>query len=216
MNFTNLHYRTIGLAGVFQAALLVKQLATTGKVTEPFFQASIESLFKIEAVDAFDVYNGKENLSMGLNELIRLFSDAKAPKDSEIPRYVLSMLHLERKLSKEPQMLKNIESGIKRAKQQAQHFSSTHENVMANLAGLYTDTLSTFKFRIYIPGQAIYLNQTQQMHKIRALLLAGIRSAVLWRQLGGRRWQLLISRLSIIKAAKDCLSESKKIPSLEI
>ncbi|HKM37225.1 MAG TPA: DUF489 family protein, partial [Thiopseudomonas sp.] len=30
--------------------------------------------------------------------------------------------------------------------------------------------------------------------KVRALLFAGIRSARLWRQLGGRRWHLLTKR----------------------
>lgn len=206
MNNTLLMNRTIGLAGVFQAAVLVKELAKTGRITEPYFKSSIESLFKIDAANALDVYGGSQNLALGLQELIRLFTHNKAPKDSDIARYVLSLLHLERKLNNNGAMLKNIQVGIARATLQAKHFTSTHENVMANLAGLYTDSLSTFKFRIYVSGEPLYLNQTQVLHKIRALLLAGVRSAVLWRQLGGRRWQLLISRLNIIQAAKQCLA----------
>jgi high frequency lysogenization protein len=38
----------------------------------------------------------------------------------------------------------------------------------------------------------------QQRLEIRALLLAGIRSARLWRQLGGHRWQLVISRRKLL------------------
>ena len=38
---------------------------------------------------------------------------------------------------------------------------------------------------------------------IRALLLAGIRSAVLWRQLGGRRWRLVTQRQRLLQIAHD-------------
>lgn len=197
--------RTLALAGVFQAATLVKQLAKTGKVSEQPFSASINSLFKIDANDVPDVYGGVENLRLGLKELISLFNNQKTSEDSNMARYVLSLLHLERKLSKNPSMQKTIELGLQRAKLQASHFSPTHENVMANLAGIYTDTLSTFKFRIHVVGEPLYLNQLFTMNKIRALLFAGIRSSFLWRQLGGRRWQLLISRLSMVEAAKQYL-----------
>jgi len=37
---------------------------------------------------------------------------------------------------------------------------------------------------------------------IRALLLAAIRAAVLWRQCGGRRWRLLLQRRDLLHAAQ--------------
>jgi len=207
MRNTELHYRTLALAGVFQAASLVKTLAKTGRTEEEAFLASIQSVFKLEAENPLEIYGEPEKFSLGLNELIRLFTNNKTPKDSEIARYVFSLLHLERKLAQYPKMLTQIRTGIERASFQANHFSPTHENVMANLASLYTDTLSTFSFRIQITGEPVYLTQTYTINKIRALLLAGIRSAVLWQQLGGRRWQLLISRTSLIQIAKDWLKE---------
>jgi high frequency lysogenization protein len=199
--------RTLALAGVFQAAALVKQLAKTGRSTEPYFTHSIESLFKINAVDVPDVYGGIQSLQLGLKELIRLFINNKDPKDADIARYVLSLLHLERKLSKNAEMNALVQKGLERAKIQAGHFNSTHENVIANLASIYTDTLSNFKFRVYVSGEPLYLNQTYIVNKVRSLLFAGIRSSVLWHQLGGRRWQLLISRLGIIQTAKGLLRE---------
>ena len=45
-----------------------------------------------------------------------------------------------------------------------------------------------------------HLQQTDTAAKIRALLLAGIRSARLWRQLGGHRWQLIFSRRKLLDA----------------
>jgi high frequency lysogenization protein len=91
-------------------------------------------------------------------------------------------------------MLAQISDGIERARQQAAVFTTTHENVIANLAGLYSDTISTLKPRILVNGDPTWLNDTQNVQKIRALLLAAIRSAVLWRQSGGTRLQLLFSR----------------------
>lgn len=202
---SRLQARTLSLAAVFQAASLAKQCAKTGRIQEPYFTASIESLFKIDALDVPDVYGGTHRLKLGLQELVRLFSNNKQPKDSDIARYVFSLLHLERKLNKNAEMQKILQTGILRAKTQAEHFSSTHENVMANLASIYVDTLSTFKFRIYILGEPLYLNQNSILYKIRALLLAGIRAALLWRQLDGKRWQLLLARQSLIQTAENCL-----------
>lgn len=208
-----LQNRIIGLAGIFQAAAMVKQIATTGRTSEPYFRTSIESLFKIDAKDALDVYGGRKNLVLGFQELIRLFTHNKNPKDADIARYVLSLIHLERKMDKDLAMKKVLQNGIERAFQQSQHFSTTHENVMANLASLYADTLSTFKFRIYVSGEPLYLNQTHLVNKVRALLLAGVRASVLWHQMGGRRWQLLISRNSIIQTAKQCLNLQSELES---
>ena len=200
-------FRILALAGVFQAAALIKQLARTNRAEEPYFATSIQSIFKIEANNPSEVYENPQNLSLGLNELIRLFTNNKAPKDPEIARYVFSLLHLERKLADQTAMLNTIRAGIERAAIQALHFSPTHENVMANLASLYTDTLSTLSFRVHVTGEPVYLTQTHTLNKVRALLLAGIRSAVLWRQLGGRRWQLLIFRNSILQIAKQWMNE---------
>lgn len=204
---SSLNLQTLALAGVFQAAALVKQLAQTGRVDQSAFLASIQSILKIDVENTEEVYESPENLSLGLQELIRLFTNNKLPKDPEIARYVFSLLHLEKKLSKNTKMLSQLRTGITRATVQASHFSPTHENVMANLASLYTDTLSTFSFRIHVTGNPLYLNQTYHVNKVRALLLAGVRSAVLWQQLGGRGWQLLFARTRILHAAHQWLNE---------
>lgn len=202
-------HKTIALAGVFQSAILVKQLAWNGKITEKQLETSINSLFKINADSVEDVYGGDiNNLRLGLETIIKLFQNStKSNKDHEVARYALSMLHLEKLLMKNNEMLNIIHKGLERAKNQATHFSSTHENVIANLAGIYSDTLSTFKFRIHVAGNRTYLANQNSTNKIRSLLLAGVRSAVLWRQLGGSRWQFIFNKKTIIKEAKHLLSK---------
>jgi len=52
--------------------------------------------------------------------------------------------------------------------------------------------------------------QIDVINKIRALLLAGIRSAMLWRQCGGSRWRFIFFRRKIQREAEFLLSEIKK------
>jgi high frequency lysogenization protein len=98
-----------------------------------------------------------------------------------------------------------IGSRIGQAAQQAEHFSSTHDNVISNLGTLYTETLSTFRFRIQVNGDYNYLQQQRIANQIRSLLLAAIRSAMLWRQVGGNRLQLLFYRKHIAQQVDDFL-----------
>jgi high frequency lysogenization protein len=197
--------RTLALAGVFQAAYLVKQLAWKGTIHADDLATSVHSIFETDPANVVDVYGKTRNVTTGLQHLCKLFAESKAPKDPEVARYTISLLHLERLLIKKTAMLNVIERGVERAKNQANHFTPTHENVIANLASLYTDTLSTFKFRIHVSGESNHLSNTNTINKVRTILLAGVRSAVLWRQLGGTRWQLVFSKKTLIKDAQYIL-----------
>ncbi len=204
----NRRNRTISLAGIFQASALVQQLAWAGKFEHNNAITSIKSIFTLNAESIADIYQDLRTLQYGIETLIRLFEDKnKHPKDQEIARYALALIHLERCLIKRKDLLKVIQKGILRVQAQIDHFPITHDSVMANLAGIYTDTLSTFAFRIHITGEQNYLTNINNTNKIRTLLLAGVRAAVLWRQMGGNRWQLLLSRKQIVDDAKLLLNE---------
>ena len=198
--------RTLALAGVFQSVCLVKQLAWTGKLEQPSFETSINSLFQIDAINAEAVYGKSSNLQLGLRSMVKILK-SNLSQDSEIIRYGIAILHLERKLMKKKELLNIIGNGIKQAKAQAQIFGLTHQNVVANLANLYTNTLSTFNFRIHVDGEENYLTNANQTNKVRALLLSGVRSAVLWRQLGGNRLQIILKRREIISDAENVLTK---------
>ncbi|MCS7807615.1 DUF489 family protein, partial [Pseudomonas aeruginosa] len=113
-------------------------------------------------------------------------------------RYALAMLTLERQLDKRGDMLDLIGQRLDQVEQQVQHFGLVHENVIASFASIYQDTLSTFRQRIQVHGDMRHLQVSSNAARIRALLLAGIRSARLWRQLGGSRWQMVFSRRRLL------------------
>lgn len=200
--------RALALAGVIQAAKLVKQLAWHGTVNQDEFATSMYSIFQTHAPTVPAVYGEGNKVINGLHGLLDLLADNKTTKkDADLARYTISLLHLERLLMKDAKMSLAVQKGIERAKAQAIHFSDTHENVIANLAGIYTDTLSTLKFRVHITGENTYLSNNNIVNKIRAVLLAGIRSAVLWRQLGGTRWQILFGKKILIQDAKILIKQ---------
>jgi len=57
-----------------------------------------------------------------------------------------------------------------------------------------------------VSGNPQQLQQPAVVEKVRANLLAAVRSAVLWRQVGGRQWQLLVYRRQCSMLARGLLT----------
>lgn len=199
--------QTIALAGIAQTCLLVQQLATTGTADNLAIETSISSILKIDSDGVLDIYGNLEQLKPGLLQLKEQLS-ARAIANPEQARYAASLVFLEKQLSNRPEMLKKIQSGIEVAQAQSESFNGLmHENVLANLGDLYHSTISTLQPRIMVNGEEEYLAQPNIVNKIRALLLAGIRSTMLWRQCGGARWKFLFFRKKLQDEIGFLLSE---------
>ncbi|VVO89729.1 High frequency lysogenization protein HflD [Pseudomonas fluorescens] len=188
------------LGGVFLAAVLVDKIAKTGQTTEAGLTCMLGSLLIRDPKDTLEVYGGDDlNLREGYRALIGALERDPSTLQREPLRYALAMLGLERQLAKRNDMLDEIGKRLPQIQSQVEHFGPAHENVIAACGALYQDTLSTLRQRIQVHGDMRNLQQPSNASKIRALLLAGIRSARLWRQLGGHRWQLVISRRKLLK-----------------
>lgn len=199
--------RVLALAGVFQAAALVHQLATRGSTDPQPFEASIRSIFQIDPPTTAAVYGGVAGVQSGLKWLIEHFSGKRTVEKTQILKYAVSALYLERQLAKDPAMLQRVRNEIERAHRQTDHFPVTHGNVLASLAGCYSDTISTLTPRIIVSGEQGHLSNPDVANTVRSLLLAAIRSAVLWRQCGGNRIQLLLGRRRLLAEAQRLLRE---------
>jgi len=198
--------KTIALAGVYQAAAFAHELAQSGAVSRrDCFAGSLESLFVVNPDSTMAVFNHDLNrLAFGLRTLIKSFN-----KDKEylnIIKYVLTLLNLQSKFVSHDAMVKQVQHGI----QQAGHLGSLdeHEAAMIEiLAATYSKTISQLQPRVIIAGQPYHLKNKEVTEKIRAILLAGIRSAVLWKQVGGSHLQLLFKRKAYIQQAEQLLKE---------
>lgn len=198
--------RVIALAGVFQAAFLASQIANTGSANSSEMETSIDSLFKIDADSVDEVYSGVENLRCGLHHLYAQLG-LKQSENIEVTQYVIALLHLEKKLRKKPEMQKKIYDEICISQVRLDHFPSHHVNIIAQLADIYSNTISTLRPRIMIQGNPIHLQNNTNANQIRALLLAGIRSAMLWRQCGGGRFQIILGRKKLALKAQQLLAD---------
>jgi high frequency lysogenization protein len=193
-----MHDRQLALAGLFQAAGLVEQLATEGVVDADAFALSIASIFTLSAGSPTECYGGQlSDLEFGRHWLERALRQDRSV--APIIRHALTLATLERKLSRSDALLAEVQRGIEGARRQEEHLGVGHDQVIERLAGVYHDTISTLRPRILVHGSPLYLKQQHVVHRIRALLLAGMRSAVLWRQLGGARWQLVLQRKAILR-----------------
>ena len=199
--------RTIALAGVCQAAYFANELASTGKIRdEQGYEATLNSLYILDCDDISEIYgNDMQNLRTGLKTLTYAFN-----RDNDyltVLKYTLTLLTLERKLNKTPDYLNKIQKGIIDSKHFILPDDSYPAPVISKLANTYSATISLLQPRIILNGKPEYLKQSAITEKIRATLLAGIRSAVLWTQMGGTQWQLLCKRKMLV----DIAIELKKL-----
>ncbi|MGJ0514548.1 MAG: high frequency lysogenization protein HflD [Methylomicrobium sp.] len=206
MELKTLTNQTIALAGVAQAAALVQQLATRGTCDQEALNASIGSVLKIDSGSVLDVYGGLNGLNLGLKQLQSQMSGYRVD-NPEQARYAATLVFLEKQLSSRKDLLDSIRSGIEKAQAQSEHFGVLHENVLANLGEVYHSTVSTLQPRIMVNGDQVYLSRPDTVNKIRALLLAGIRSVILWKQCGGARWKFIFYRKKIQKELENLLKQ---------
>lgn len=206
MSLNSITNQTIALAGLSQVCLLVQQLATTGTADNAAIETSINSILKIDSDGVIDIYGKLSDLKPGLKQLEQHLI-SKTIADPEQARYAASLVFLEKQLSNRPEMLTKISTGISTAQAQSESFGLLHENVLANLGDLYHSTISTLQPRIMVNGEEEYLGQPNIVNKIRALLLAGIRATMLWRQCGGARWKFLFFRKKLQDEIKFLLTQ---------
>lgn len=201
-----LQQQTLALAAIIQSVHLVDQIARSGQAEPQALESSLESLFVIDATSADQAYGSIANLELGLRSLRDLLSGNDYGERQNLLRYCLGVLHLQRKLSRDPDTASIIRSRLMHAQKQRE-FSDDTGALCNALAGIYSDTLSNYQFRIHITGSAQQLQNPNNATRIRALLLAAVRATFLWRQAGGSRLSLLMRKNAIYHCANTLLKQ---------
>ena len=199
--------QTLALAALCQAIRLVQQISRGEDVQHQELEISLQSVSVQNAAEPIEIFGGKlANLETGYHVLQAQLGD-NPKKDLELTRYAMAVLTLERKLAKNNDSLAAVGKRIERLQQQLQHFQLLDETVLASMADIYIEHISPLGQRIQIAGQPAALKQPIVQHKIRALLLAAIRAAVLWRQAGGRKYHFILQRKQLLQEAKNVLQQ---------
>lgn len=206
--------RTLALAGIFQSASLADSLAWRGHCDPVALDASLGSILVLDTDDPAAIFgDGARHLRIGLAATEKTFFQPLRdphPRQAEIVRYALALLHLERKLAGSARLQAELRQRLERAVAQRAHFASPHDPMLVRkLAGAYVDTLGTLDFRIQVKGDRRQLAGGPVPEQIRAVLLAGVRAAWLWHRLGGRRWHLVFTRARVLAEIREIIKEAR-------
>jgi high frequency lysogenization protein len=196
--------RVLALAGIFQATALAQQLANEGRCDESAMESSQASVFRIDAASVVGVYGGVGGVRLGLRQLIAQLDEGS--RDMAITRMAITVMRLQSTLSGRDELLQRLQQSILTAQRQVEHFGLGSAQVSSRLAEIYSSTLSTLKPRVMVSGNPQQLQKPAVVEQVRAALLAAIRSAVLWRQLGGRQWQMILYRRQCAMLARGLLT----------
>jgi high frequency lysogenization protein len=199
---TQTEQQVVALAGILQATYLVDQIARTGAADSASTNGILHSLFVFDTDEPVAVYGGLHNVQLGLRILRDLLAGQRRDEYRGCIRYGLGILHLEKMLAADTKMQETIRNRLQHTEKNLEHFSQDINRIASNIAAIYQDTISRLKYRIQITGSLQQLQNNHNADRIRALLLAAIRSAWLWRRVNGRRWQLLFSRNKLLKTTE--------------
>jgi len=198
---------TIAFAGMLQASELVRQIATSGHCSGQATQASIASVFSRSPDSTEAVYGGIGGVRLGLRVLTELFSARSAEDNLQSLNYALGLAKLGKHIERDRRRQQAIGEELDLIADTWRDAGQTvDDSVTSQLADVYQRHVSTLDFRLSINGKPEYLKQPEKVAFVRSLLLAGLRSAILWRQVGGRQWRLIFQRRKMLEQAQALLT----------
>ena len=191
--------QTIALAGLYQALALTQQIARDGDTTSSCLPATLESILKIDADSFVDAYGMTKNLTLGLHTLSETMENRHDPDVIERTRHAVSLMYLESRLYADTQVTRSLGDDIRCIASLYDSECTPIPELAQDLGRMYQTHISPLGPKVIIEGNPSYLKIEHYASMIRALLLAGIRAIVLWRQAQGNRWSLLVGRGSILR-----------------
>ena len=151
-----------------------------------------------------DAYGGSSTgIRRGLRVLKNQFGGLDEARDLDLARYALSLIQLGSNVLNDGASIEQLRIGISQAQQL--DFDATDAVMVNKLADLYRNCISHLSPRIMVSGDPGFLNDEKIAASIRASLLGGLRSVVLWRQCGGTRPKLVLARASYVRSANEWL-----------
>ncbi|MDO4698965.1 MAG: high frequency lysogenization protein HflD [Pasteurellaceae bacterium] len=199
----------IALAGVCQVANLVQKFAHQGYADNQSLEHSLKSLLVLQPESTLAVFDDQlSHLRLGLETALAQFGGKQGKLDTEIGRYWIGILALSQKLDRNPQAKAQLAQRLQQLERQLALYNGDllHEQMITNMAAIYSDIISPLGSRIQVIGRQDQLARPEIQNRIRAALLAGIRAGILWQQVGGSRWQFFFSRRNILAAIQSLYS----------
>ena len=198
--------RNLALAGVFQATELVRQAASHGTWSGYAATSSLHSLFVLQADSTAAIYGDTERMRLGVETMLAVLQGEQ--RYTDVLRYSVGLLQIEKKFRRSARLQDEVGRRLLEISGQGAELDQhEREDLQAReISELYSETISGLSPRIVVSGKPQYLQNQRTVDWVRTLLLAGLRSAMLWHQLGGGRFELMFGRKSIIRDAQSFMT----------
>jgi high frequency lysogenization protein len=102
--------KTLALAGVFQAAELVRQAAAHGTWSGYAATACLDSLFKLEAESAAEIFGDRERMRLGVETMLAVLDGDN--QYAATLRYTVSLLQVQKKFSRARSLQEEVGKGL--------------------------------------------------------------------------------------------------------
>ncbi|XBC44596.1 MAG: high frequency lysogenization protein HflD [Buchnera aphidicola (Schlechtendalia peitan)] len=195
----NFYSLILSFSGICQSVAIVDQLSHTGTCSDSEFRIGIDSILNINPKTILSVYgNAEKNLCLGIKTLLSLLNNSNNYNVSgKILRYIFNIIILEKKIKKNTFCRSVLFKRISMLIPNDIKIFHSHETLTDRLSEIYLDVISKLGSRIQVFGSQKILKNVLVQNKIRCALLFGIRSAVLWRQVGGNFFQFIFFKNQI-------------------
>jgi high frequency lysogenization protein len=205
----SLQNQGIALAGMFQAATLIDDIAHRGKCSSEVFEPSFNSLFQFEASSGTEIFGNLNNINFGLQEALNFLTGNRTQQTATIPYYLFSAIKLSDQIISNSSVRDEITRELQLISEQTQSFELPLSSCISKVGGLYQKIISPLSPRIIVKGKPEYLTNENNAARVRVLILCVIRSAVLWKQSGGSKWRILFFRKKMSNIIQELLNESE-------
>ncbi len=193
--------QVLAFAGMLQAASLVHQLATRDSHDESALRSSALSVLRIDTDSVEEIYGDRDDLLLGCQAVAQMLGRRSGLIPRQLFQYSVAMHQLAVRIPGMSHVSGIIRGGLEDLNREflgqgefPEDDEAQVEHLYESLAGLYARSVSTLTPRIMVQGSQQRLASPATVNRVRTALFAGIRSAFLWHQLGGRRWHLLFQR----------------------
>ena len=209
---TPIQQQTLALAGIFQACNQVNDIANRGLTRQESTIASLSSVLTTQANDLNTAIGTPKQIRYGLQILIDVFDGDRDYLDAL--QYTVAISQLQQAFSKDKNSQNAVAQGLQLIERMLPldndgEIDSHHiiaPEIISQVADIWTENIHKLQPQIIVQGKPVYLQNGDNVYLIRALLMAALRCAWLWQQVGGRRWHLIFKRSALKQAAQKLLS----------
>ena len=207
---TSRRSQTVALSAMCQSALMIQHVSKGTILDKDSLMCLFNGIIATDPQSVFDVYSSIETLADGAKLVQHQLSGNATKKDVEVTRYLAGIMSISKKLLKNPSALGGLKEKLDEVQRRLTHFELDDPSIIQNFADCYSEIISPLGQKIQVIGNPVLLKQTSVQHKVRALLLSGVRAAVLWRQMGGKRRDFIFNRKTVLQ---DVISFNQELTS---